>query len=108
MKKERIQKLKKTLAQKGIEYEQDYSQEEISIGEYPKDIRISVSDLDYTVLNYPHTGKFYYVVSWIDWNKSNCPKIRHAEQLTNAMKIIKNAMYEIGISNNVIQEILFF
>lgn len=103
-----MQKLKELLDQKGIKYSQSYNQDEFRIGVYPKIIIIYKCDRDYIKPNYPHTGKFYYAISWNDWKKSSSPKSKDVETPSKAMKIIKNVMYELGISNNTEQETLFF
>lgn len=68
------------------------------IGEYPKDIRISKTDKDYTKEGYPNTDKYYYRISWIIWNKTNM-KIKEAYTINEAKKIIQTAMEELDLFN---------
>ena len=71
-------------------------------------IIVYMADIDYTLPDYPHTGLFYWIVSWNDWEKSSTPKRNQAYTPAEAIKIIKQAMQELGISKNTIQETLFF
>lgn len=103
-----MQRIKKALKNKGIVYSQSYDGSQITIGEYPKYIIVYMTDIDYTSLDYPHTGTFYWQISWNDWKKSSTPKSNQANTLAEVIKIIKLAMYELGISKNTIQETLFF
>ena len=103
-----MQRIKKALKNKGIVYSQSYDGSQITIGEYPKYIIVYMTDIDYTSLDYPHTGLFYWIVSWNDWEKSSTPKRNQAYTPAEAIKIIKQAMQELGISKNTIQETLFF
>lgn len=103
-----MQRIKKALKNKGIVYSQSYDGSQITIGEYPKYIIVYMTDRDYTPPDYPHTGTFYWEISWNDWKKSSTPKRNQAYTPSEATKIIKQAMYELGISKNTIQETLFF
>ena len=103
-----MQRIKKALKNKGIVYSQSYVGSQITIGEYPKYIIVYMTDIDYTLPDYPHTGLFYWIVSWNDWEKSSTPKRNQAYTPAEAIKIIKQAMQELGISKNTIQETLFF
>ena len=103
-----MQRIKKALKSKGITYSQSYDGSEVIIGDYPKYIIVYMSDIDYTLPDYRHTGAFYWILSWNDWKKSSTPKRNQAYTPAEAIKIIKQAMQELGISKNTIQETLFF
>lgn len=103
-----LKEIEKLLKKKAIMYKKSYDESEISIGRYPKYIIVYIADIDYTLPDYPHTGLFYWIVSWNDWKKSSTPKRNQAYTPAEAIKIIKQAMQELGISKNTIQETLFF
>lgn len=103
-----MQKIRKVLEKKGIMYSQSYDGSQVTIGEYPKYIVVHMTDIDYFLPDYPHTGTFYYMVAWNDWKKSSTPKCDYANTPAEAMKIIKQAMCELGLSKNTVQETLFF
>lgn len=103
-----LKEIEKLLKKKAIMYKKSYDESEVSIGRYPKYIIVYMSDIDYTLPDYRHTGAFYWIVSWNDWKKSSTPKRNQAYTPAEAIKIIKQAMQELGISKNTIQETLFF
>ena len=103
-----LKEIEKLLKKKAIMYKKSYDESEVSIGEYPKYIVVYMTDRDYSPPDYPHTGTFYWKISWNDWKKSSTPKGNQAYTPAEATKIIKQAMYELGISKNTIQETLFF
>ncbi|MCR0155630.1 hypothetical protein MKC74_05910 [[Clostridium] innocuum] len=83
-----MQRIKKALKNKGIVYSQSYDGSQITIGEYPKYIIVYMTDRDYTPPDYPHTGTFYWEISWNDWKKSSTPKRNQAYTPAEATKII--------------------
>lgn len=103
-----LKEIEKLLKKKAIMYKKSYDESEVSIVRYPKYIIVYMADIDYTLPDYPHTGLFYWIVSWNDWEKSSTPKRNQAYTPAEAIKIIKQAMQELGISKNTIQETLFF
>lgn len=94
------------LDSKRINYITDFRKEMAYIGQYPKDIRISKNDIDFQKNDYPHTGKFYYSISWIEWNKTN---MKHAQVYTfnEAKNIILDAMKELDMFKDGYQLKLF-
>lgn len=95
------------LKNEGIIFECDKAKEVVSIGEYPADIRITKCDRNYlSPPDYPATGIYRYDISWVIWNRT---RMQHdsALELKQALKIIKKAMKELGISKTYQQNSMF-
>lgn len=103
-----MNRIKKELERKKIPFEESFDGSMITIGHYPKELRVYMTDINYSSPDYPHTKRFYYVVSWNDWKKSAIVKTIHAYKLGEAIKAVMQAIDELGINGNTIQETLFF
>ena len=103
-----MNRIKKELERKKIPFEESFDGSMITIGHYPKELRVYMTDINYSSPDYPHTKSFYYVVSWNDWKKSTIVKTIHAYKLGEAIKAVMQAIDELGINGNTIQETLFF
>ena len=102
-----LKPLMKLLESEGIIFNCDKAEEVISIGKYPADIRITKCDRDYlSPPDYPATGIYRYDISWVIWNRT---RMQHdsALELKQALKIIKKAMKELGISKTYQQNSMF-
>lgn len=103
-----MNRIKKELERKKIPFEESFDGSMIIIGHYPKELRVCMTDINYSSPDYPHTKNFYYVVSWNDWKKSAIVKTIHVYKLGEAIKAVMQAIDELGINGNTIQETLFF
>lgn len=65
---------------------------ECSAYKYPKDVRIFYQDIEYEWkdgnLNINHTGKFYYKVSWVRWDKTYI-KQQHCRNQREVISLLK-------------------
>lgn len=65
---------------------------ECSAYKYPKDVSIFYQDIEYEWkdgnLNINHTGKFYYKVSWVRWDKTYI-KQQHCRNQREVISLLK-------------------
>lgn len=94
-----MKKIFELLDKEKINYRSSFDKKVICIGKDPIDIRVSKDDTDLLhPINgvYPHTGVFYYEISWINWNKTFM-KHEKAKTPQEALKKIRKAMDELGV-----------
>ena len=73
-----LKEIEKLLKKKAIMYKKSYDEKRGIHWKISKIYYRLYCRYRYTLPDYPHTGLFYWIVSWNDWKKSSTPKRNQA------------------------------